>query len=368
MSDDDSRQIADDVPADVMDTLLTDEWLSEVLGAAVRVRAAKRIGDGLVGMNVRLALDSVGSGAGMDELPKSLIAKLPSPDPTSRMTGITLGNYEREVQFYASLAGTVDIRAARCYHHMWDAASGDFVLLLEDLAPGAQGNQITGCSVDQAQIAVLELAKLHGPRWGDASLEDVAWLQRRTPEDADRLGMLWAMFLPGFMATYGQYLSVEAADLIQRFGPRIPEWIEGRTMPLTVTHGDYRLDNLMFATPEGGYPVAAVDWQTPGQGPATADVSYFMGAGLQPDERRAVERALLADYGAALADYSVAVDSDALWHHYARDAYGGVVMAVIASQLVGGTERSEAMFAAMATRHAQHCLDLDAESLIAVGV
>jgi hypothetical protein len=39
-------------------------------------------------------------------------------------------------------------------------------------------------------------------------------------------------------------------------------------------------------------------------------------------------------------------------------------MAVIASQIVGGTERSEAMFAAMATRHVRHALDVDAESLI----
>jgi hypothetical protein len=39
-------------------------------------------------------------------------------------------------------------------------------------------------------------------------------------------------------------------------------------------------------------------------------------------------------------------------------------MAVIASQIVGGTDRSEPMFAAMATRHLQHALDLDSESLI----
>jgi 2-methylcitrate dehydratase PrpD len=39
-------------------------------------------------------------------------------------------------------------------------------------------------------------------------------------------------------------------------------------------------------------------------------------------------------------------------------------MSVIASQIVGTSERSEAMFAAMATRHAQHALDLDSESLL----
>jgi hypothetical protein len=39
-------------------------------------------------------------------------------------------------------------------------------------------------------------------------------------------------------------------------------------------------------------------------------------------------------------------------------------MSVVASQIVGGSERSEAMFAAMATRHTRHALDVNAESLI----
>jgi hypothetical protein len=39
-------------------------------------------------------------------------------------------------------------------------------------------------------------------------------------------------------------------------------------------------------------------------------------------------------------------------------------MAVVASQIVGASDRSEAMFAAMATRHVRHALDVDSERLI----
>jgi len=120
----------------------------------------------------------------------------------------------------------------------------------------------------------------------------------------------------------------------------------------------------MFESPAGGYPVAAVDWQTPGQGPASADVSYFMGAGPLPEVRREIERGLVDDYLGALAGYGVHTDGDEFFRHYARDAYGGVIMAVVASQIVGASERSEAMFAAMATRHVRHCLDLGSEALI----
>ena len=337
---------------------LTDVWLSSVLNTDVRVHNSSRIGDGLVGMNIRLELESDGS------VPGSLIAKMPSPDPTSRATGIALRNYEREVGFYLEVAPTVDIRVARCYHAEWHADRGDFVLLMEDLAPAEQGNQITGCHATQARTAVLELAKLHGPRWNDPALDGIEWLSRRTDNDSQQLAMLWSMFLPGFIDCYGGYLSSDATELINRFGQQIAGWVDGRESANTVTHGDYRLDNLMFAGPQGGAPIAAVDWQTPGHGLGITDVSYFLGAGPQPEERRLIERDLVDEYGQALADYGVAVDSDHLWMQYRRDAYAGIVMSVIASQIVGSNDRSEAMFAAMATRHAQHALDLKSESLL----
>ncbi len=337
---------------------LTDSWLSSVLHSDVTVRGSRRIGDGLVGLNIRLEFDSDGS------LPASLIAKLPSPDPTSRATGVALRNYEREVCFYIEIAPTVDIRVAHCHHAEWHADTGDFVLLMEDLAPALQGNQITGCDATQARTAVLELAKLHGPRWGDGALDGIEWLSRRTDSDSQQLAMLWGMFLPGFMKTYGSYLSTDAVELIERFGRRIAHWVDGRDPPSTVTHGDYRLDNLMFAGPAGGAAIAAVDWQTPGHGHGITDVSYFLGAGVLPIERRHIERALVDEYGQALAGYGIAVDADQLWLQYRRDAYAGVVMSVIASQIVGSNDRSEAMFAAMATRHAQHAIDLESESLL----
>ena len=337
---------------------LTDTWLSSVLKTDVCVRNSSRIGDGLVGMNVRLGLGSDGS------VPNSMIAKMPSPDPTSRATGIALRNYEREVCFYLEIAPTVDIRVARCYHAEFHADSGDFVLLMEDLAPAEQGNQVTGCDASQARTAVLELARLHGPRWNDPALEEIEWLGRRTSDDSQQLGMLWSMFLPGFINCYGHYLSPDATELINRFGLQIGDWVDGRDPANTVTHGDYRLDNLMFAAPQGGAPVAAVDWQTPGHGVGITDVSYFLGAGPLPQERRLIERDLVDEYGQALAGYGVAADSDHLWLQYRRDAYAGIVMSVIASQIVGSNDRSEAMFAAMATRHAQHAMDLKSESLI----
>lgn len=333
---------------------LTPAWLGSTLGREVTSFTVKRIGDGLVGMNLRLGITSPDPQA-----PASLVVKLPSPDPLSRASGVALRNYEREVRFYRDLASTVDIRVASCHHAEWQEATGDFVLVLEDLAPGAQGDQVAGCTVDQARTAVVELARLHGPRWNDASLGDLEWLSRRTSaDDTARLVEYWALFMPGFLATYARYLDAPALDLLAAFGPRLGDWVDGRREPFTVTHGDYRLDNLMFATPAGGYPVAAVDWQTPGHGPALSDVSYFLGAGLLPELRREVEADIVAEYCAALGAYGVHPAADWVWQQYRREAFAGVVMAVVASQVVAASGRSEAMFTAMATRHLQHALDL----------
>jgi hypothetical protein len=340
---------------------ITDEWLSSVLGAPVAVAEQQRIGEGLVGMNVRVRLESAD-----DTLPESVVVKLPSPDDTSRATAAALRNYERESKFYNEIASTVDVHVPRCYHSEWTPETHDFAIVLEDLAPAEPGNQITGCGVEIAEIAVRELARLHGPRWDDRSLAEIEWLSRYTgPDDSKLLAAMWGMVFPNFMGTYGKYLTAEAQALAESFGARLTDWVDRRDAPGTVTHGDYRLDNLMFATPAGGAPITAVDWQTPGHGSGIADVAYFLGAGPLPDDRVRIERDLLAEYTAILrADYGIDVDDEWAWAQYRREAFGGVVMAVIASQIVGGTDRSEPMFAAMATRHLQHALDLDSRALI----
>jgi aminoglycoside phosphotransferase (APT) family kinase protein len=132
-----------------------------------------------------------------------------------------------------------------------------------------------------------------------------------------------------------------------------------------VTHGDYRLDNLLFSSDGGGDAVIAVDWQTPGHGEGLADAAYFLGAGLLPDQRRLHERDLLRRYHEELLDGGVQLSFDECWHAYRLGTFGGVVMSVIAPMLVERTARGDAMFTAMGTRHLQHAEDLNALALLA---
>ena len=341
---------------------LSGEFWERVFGHGVVATEPRRIGEGMIGANYRVSL--VASAAAVD-VPSSVVVKLPSPGEQSRAAGIAHRTYEREAKFYMQLADTVDVRRPRCHWVEFDDVTHDFVLVLEDLAPAEPGNQLTGCTVEQAALAVVELAALHGPRWGDSALDRIDWLQRRTTRaDADTLGMAVQHLHAPFLATYDKYLSTDQRSLVAAFVPKVADWIEGRDGELTLGHGDYRLDNLLFATPAGGPPVAVVDWQTPNQGPAAVDVAYFLSAAVTPDVRRSIESGLIDDYLAALRRYDVACDASAFRRQYAHAAFAGLVMAIVASQVVTSTDRGEAMFAAMAVGAAQQALDHDALDLL----
>lgn len=339
---------------------ITPDWLSEVLGAPVRSVTTEMVGTGQMGDSVRLTLDYDGA----TDRPASLVAKLPALDPTSRATAAAVRSYEIEVSFYRELLPTLPVRAPRCYEARHDPASDDFILLLEDLAPARQGDQLAGCTIDEAHVAVAELPKLHAPRWGDPALESLSWLHRNTDDSAVMTTMLVTGLYDGFRTRYADRLEADVFELCERFIPRLRAYLTARPGAWTVAHGDYRLDNLLFGTDEGGPPVAVVDWQTVAHGPGVADLSYFIGAGLLAADRRAHEDDLVREYHAAMNTAGVDLDWDDCWEQYRRYTFAGLVMAVAASMLVEQTDRGDDMFMAMANRHGRHALDLDAESLL----
>jgi Ser/Thr protein kinase RdoA (MazF antagonist) len=270
-----------------------------------------------------------------------------------------------EVNFYRELAHSVQIRTPRCHYATIDPTSGEFILVLEDLAPCRPGDQLAGCSVDQAALAMDELAKLHAPHWGDARLAGLPWLNRSTPESIERTGQLLGDLFPLFIERYSERLAPEHVQVAEHFMRSLSSWLQQRRPPFVVQHGDYRLDNMLFGTEAGGYPLAVVDWQTAVLGPPLSDASYFLGAGLLPEARRKNEQALLRQYYDALQAYGVEGFSwERCWLDYRRYAYSGFLMAVAASMLVVQTERGDEMFLTMASRHGAQILDLEAEDLL----
>ena len=265
---------------------LTPGWLTEALraggalGPAVQVAAVEPtpIGTGQMCDSLRLRLDYEGEPGG----PATVVAKLPAADPTSRATATSLGSYELEVRFYQQLAASLPVRTPRCLYADIDVEAADFVLLLEDLAPARQGDQLAGCTTDEAAVAVAELPNLHAPRWGDPTLASIGWLHRDPAARQAFMAELLPVLHDGFRTRYAERLDDEVASACDALFGRLGEHLGTRRAPATIVHGDYRLDNLLFGGLDGGVPVAVLDWQTVGTGSAMDDVAYFLGAGLLP--------------------------------------------------------------------------------------
>jgi hypothetical protein len=346
-------------------------WLTDALRgsgaiteATVVSYTAEPVGTGQVGHNVRFTLTY---DRAEPTAPLTVVAKFPSPDETSRSTGVAVGTYEKEARFYRDLARTVDIRVPRCHRVDFDEDTRLSTLLFEDLAPAEQGDQIAGCSIAEAALVVDQMPALHAPLWGDHALGDVGWLTRPAVDSSRGVADFYAALWPGFLDRFGDRASPELRDLGARFGDSLAHWASRRAKgPFTLVHGDFRLDNLLFgAGPLGEPQVTVVDWQTVAIGVGTDDLSYFLGAGLVPEVRRVVEEDLVRRYHEGLLDRGVEGYSwDDCWEDYRRFSFSGLQMAVIASMIVRADERGDAMFLAMAERHTAQALELGAEEFL----
>ena len=227
-------------------------WFTDVLrhkgvldDAVVTAIDQTRIGTGQTGQNVAFSLTYDREAP---RAPTTVVGKVPSPEPESRSAAMMFGLYPREVRFYQEIAGTVDIRVPACYLADIDLESGDFVLLLEDLRPAVQGDQFTGCGLDEAILAMDEIAGLHAPRWDDPALASVGWLGQ--PDDEQALATIDGAYRglwPAFAAQYGPSLTADALALGEAFGASLSEWRSSLAGPTCVVHGDYRLDNMILA-------------------------------------------------------------------------------------------------------------------------
>ena len=345
---------------------VTTEWLSAALGRPGQLAShdAVEIGTGQVGSSVRYTLQWEGSDEESSGRPASVVGKFPAVDELSRRTGGETESYVREVGFYRDLQGRTPIRTPSIFHLDEDIDANKFVLLMEDLDGSVQGDQLDGCSVEAAQLAVAAAADLHGPHWGDTSLAGLSWIHWQDIERSKRRLDLYSMTVPGFVQRYADRLDGSVLELAPWLDQRLPALGAAFRLPPTLAHGDYRLDNMMFGEADGAPPLVVVDWQTCTFGSGLNDVAYFVGAGLLPDDRRPVEMELVSIYADALRGYKVEADTNDLENDYRLGSCAGYIMAVLASQIVVQTERGDEMFCAMAERHAAQMTDLEVHKLL----
>ena len=336
------------------------DYLAQCLGASdLKIDSIRPIGTGQMAESYRVTFVQGSHG----RIPPSVVVKVPSQSDSSRAASRITRCYELETGFYTHVQSLVEVSAPTCLHVWFDATNDDFVLVLEDIVNGKQGDQIAGATLDQARAAIDELVQLHSPLWNSSRLDKLGWMPRHTMESSQGTRDLLRSVFSGFSTRFSSLVSTEVLEL----GNRLVEKIDGydRAFPNneTIVHRDFRLDNLLFTESVNGLNVKVVDWQTVSISAGVTDLAYFIGASFGPEQRREVEDELVHRYHDGLSQAGISMSWTEVWDQYRLFATSGYIMAIVASMLVKQTERGDAMFAAMANRHGQQMIDLETLSL-----
>jgi len=337
---------------------MTADWLGAVLGQPGKLKGftAAKVGTGQMCDSYRLTLDWA-DGA---DAPATVIAKCPSHDEASRNIAKLTGTYVKEVSWYRELAGASGVPAPRCHFQAIADDEVDFILILSDLAPARQGDQLAGLGLAALAPCIEAAAKLHAHLWDDPQLTRLAWLAR---DNGDLVRALFPGLYLGFRERYATRLAAEILDVGAGIVARLDAYLTREPAARTLVHGDLRIDNILFA-PDGNASWL-VDWQTLGRGSGAADLAYLVGTSIaDPFERAAADRPAFDHWLAALCGHGVDPDPTALWDDYRVGALSGYFMAVFASMNVERTARGDEMFAVMAERPARQALALGSLDLL----
>jgi hypothetical protein len=339
---------------------VTAAWWAAALGRVPTRWRWEAIGTGQVGDSVRFTLD-FGDDTGL----QTLAGKFAAADPTSRGTAAMLGLYAREVAFYRDLAPQLPVRTPKVHFAAMAEDGASFCLLFEDLGPARGGNQIAGCGIEDAREGIRQAAALHAPSWHNPDILDRDWLQP-APGAAAQVKALYPQAQAIFRERYADVLEPEYMALCEALAEHTAA-TDRATERVSLVHGDFRLDNLLFDIKGGAEPIAVLDWQTLGIGNGLTDVGYFLGCGIGDSLRRAHERELLELYCEEMTTRGVPLTIDSIWRDYVVGALHGVSTAVFSAAFVVRTQRGDANFLSMARGACALCVEHGSLDLLKKG-
>jgi hypothetical protein len=347
---------------------LTSAWLTELVGppavsgsepARVLEVHAEPIGVGVGLLGTLHRLELIWSDG---TEPSRVVVKGPAAGASSRAVAAMFDMHRTEVGFYRDLAAATGVAVA-CHHTATDEASQDFVLVLADQSGDTTFDQLTGCPPEQASAVVTALADLHARHWDGTGLDTASWLRPLDHEDlVDAFQAAVRATWPEVRDRFADELApvVPLGDRLEALVPLVAAMLA--RSPVTLAHGDARLDNVFFGGPG---QVTLCDWQLTGMSRGVRDLAYFLTQSLTADDRLAYERPLFEQYLAQLSSRGVTDnDADQAWEDYRAGTLLGLVYAVIAGGgLDHATPRGTALIRAMLRRSVAAVVDHDCASL-----
>jgi Ecdysteroid kinase-like family len=353
---------------------ITNEWLTAALqsgghlpsGASVSAMKRRPVGEGVGMLGLIEVVTPTYSGDAKDA-PASVVVKYPTEVEANLVVATTFNVYQREVLFCQHVAPKAGMRVPKVYFSAFKGETS-FIIVMEDLSDYTMGDQVEGCSIARAEVAMRELGLLHAAFWEKVDTPEYEFLPYHFP------GLHAEAMLGGARAGWDNMVSI-FGDLVcdeiksnkDRFldaVPKMQEWLVEH--PYTLIHGDFRMDNLMFGTKAEHSALAAIDFQGALRCKGIQDVAYLLSHNMDVTECRANEQRLVELWRSTLEANGVkGYSPDQAWSDYKRAVlYLWVYVAVIAGTLDPSNERGKAFMSAMVGRSSTAIRDLKLMELL----
>jgi len=335
---------------------LTPQWMTLALResqiipleASVTALECQQVGEG-VGMMSELSRLVLTYDQELVDTPTQFIAKYPSQNATNRGVAMSFNLYEREVRYFSELESQTTAFSPRAF--IAELQGDNFLLLLEDLGDYRTGDQIKGADLSESRAAVSELAKLHAAFWND--VDRIDWIPHISGSyHADNMQAGAAAGWSNMVAVFGESLPSAVAGAKDAFCAALPRLQRGMDEgPVTLIHGDFRMENFLFGTKAEHQRMAIIDWQGPLLGKGMVDVALVLGQSTQTGVRRANERNLVQQYVSELAEFGVTYAYEQAWQDYLEAMlYNWCYVVVVSGTLDAGNERAFAWMSKMILR------------------
>jgi len=339
---------------------VTEGWLAAELGRDVQNLKVTAFGEGagIIGQVTRATFLSAGK-------TESVIIKFPSAAPENRGVAMHYNMYGREVDFYRSYAAQIPVRVPECWAVEFDPESHDFVLVLEDLDGYRLGDQVKGASLQDAQVAVSAIARMHASTW-EVNLPGL--ISHNNPAQIEGMQAGFELGWPVVQERLSHLIPQAALDRGSRMPANVAALLDQMTDgPQSLVHADVRLDNLFFGASSAASEIALIDWQSVCSSCGEQDLAYFLTQSVEPELLRAEGDGLIERYHAELVTSGVTGYSlaDCRSRYRVSATYLMCYAVVISGTLDLGNERGAALGAALLGRSLAALDDLDAFDLLA---
>jgi aminoglycoside/choline kinase family phosphotransferase len=274
------------------------------------------------GMYSRLAAMTIRYTHETQHAPRSLFVKFAPAHEGARRLAHVQGLFRAEVGFYRDIGEACGLRVPRCWFAGIDDATGEFLLLLEDLSNLSTGDWLS-CPPDDVVALVDSMAAMHGRWWNQPRLGELAWLlDHQAPATITMLRRTYEERAVAYAEQYAGEMPESYRRFCIELRDRPETWSRIARSPRTLLHGDLYVNQAMFGGQDG--PVI-IDWQFACAGHPACDLSRVMLCFSTP-VRRARERDCLDRYHRQLVAHGVREYSRAdldrdyatglLWNHW----------------------------------------------------